>query len=331
MYYIRLRHLWSLRQLMVAFAIAALVVASPWPLEAQQDGLKFSLSSSDPSTDPIDRQVKEFKYSNGPLLAAAEPKTQAGTAAAGSKGKAGNDSLATAATNPLANLIQFQFQNIFIPNSWDSSGYANQFLIQPVVPISLPSKIFPTLITRTTLPIVTTANPDGPITGTTGSGDMVFLTAFVNNQKWGLLGVGPTFTFPTASDARTGSEKWQAGPTAVVFVTKFHPWQFGVLAYTPHSFAGTSKRSTVNKLFYQPIAIRHFDKGWYAGMTDLTSTTNFNNGENTINFLGLRVGKVTKIGKLPINVFLQPWYTPVHEGAVGKWNIKLNVTFLFPK
>jgi len=200
-----------------------------------------------------------------------------------------------------------------------------------VIPINLHNDVFPTLITRTTLPIVTTSNPDEPITGTTGSGDMVFLTAFVNNQKWGLWGVGPTFTFPTASDARTGSEKWQAGPTAVVFVTKFHPWQFGALAYTQHSFAGTSARPSVKKLFYQPIAVRHFDKGWYAGTTDITSTTDLNNGENTINFLGLRVGKVTKIGKLPINVFLQPWYTPVHDGAVGKWNIKLNLTFLFPK
>jgi hypothetical protein len=116
-----------------------------------------------------------------------------------------------------------------------------------------------------------------------------------------------------------------------VFVTKFHPWQFGALAYTQHSFAGTSKRSKVNKLFWQPIVVRHFDKGWYAGLPDLTSTTNFNNGENTIAFTGLRVGKVTKIGKLPLNLFVQSWYTPVHEGAVGKWNIKLNVTFLFPK
>ncbi len=328
MYYIRLRHLWSLRQLMVSLAVVALAVASPWSLEAQQDGLKFSIHDNGPSNSLRDIQLKEYRYTP---IAAAEPKTQSGTAPAGSKGTAEHDSLATTATNQIGNLIQFQLQNIFIPNSWDSSGYANQFLIQPVVPISLPSKIFPTLITRTTVPIVTTPNPDGPLTGTTGSGDIVFLTAFVNDQPWGMLGVGPTFTFPAASDARTGSEKWQVGPTAVVFFTKFKPWQFGALVYSQHSFAGTSKRSRVSKMFWQPILIRHFDKGWYAGLPDIASTTNLLEGETTLNFLGLRVGKVTKIGKMPVNLFLQPWYTPIHEGAVGKWNIKFNLTFLFPK
>jgi len=349
----RPRHLGPLPQLMVALAVAGWAVASPWPLEAQQRSLNLSflgsnLSSDIPdlqtegswksnlldnnlSLDPLDMPLDKFKYKSGPVLAAAaEPQKQAATPAAGDKAAGHDDSLAAAATNPISNLIQFQIQNVFIPTSWESSGYANQFIIQPVIPINLHNKIFPTLITRTTLPIVTTPNPDGPISGTTGTGDMVLLTAAVNNQPWGMIGVGPTFTFPTASDSRTGAEKWQAGPTLVVFVTKFKPWQIGGLVYTQHSFAGTSARSTVSKMFYQPILIRQFSKGWYAGTTDIASTTDFRTGGNTINFLGLRVGKVTKIKKQPINVFLQAWGTPVHDGAVGKFNIKLSVSFLFP-
>ena len=115
---------------------------------------------------------------------------------------------------------------------------------------------------RTTIPLaVTTPNPNGPVTGTTGSGDIFLLTSLVNNQKWGVWGVGPSFTLATASDSRTGSEKWQAGPTLIVWVTKFHPWQIGGLFYTQHSFAGTSARSSVGKWFYQPAIVRHFDKG----------------------------------------------------------------------
>lgn len=333
-----------LRHFMVALAVAALTAVSPWPLGAQQDGFSDvpdtqteESRQSNPlhnnlTRDPLDMRLDTFQHKSDPfVLAAATAQTQARTAAAGGKGEGDERSLAAAATNPIANLIQFQLQNVFIPNTWESSGYANQFFIQPVIPIDLHNQIFPTLITRTTLPIVNTANPDGPIGATTGSGDIIFLAGAVNNQPWGMWGVGPTFTFPTASDARTGSEKWQAGPTAVVFVTKFRPWQFGVLAYTQHSFAGTSRRENVSKMFWQPILIRHFDKGWYAGLPDILSTTNFRNGENTISFTGLRVGKVTKIGKLPINVFLQSWGTPVHEGPVGKFNIKLSVSFLFPK
>ena len=70
--------------------------------------------------------------------------------------------------------------------------------------------------------------------------------------------------------------------------------------------------------------------GWYADLPDLASTINLRNGENTLNFLGVRVGKVTKMGKQPVNVFVQPWYTPVAEGTAGQCNIKLNLTFMFP-
>ena len=351
---------------MVALAVAASAVASPWPLEAQQRSLNLSflgsnllgnnlsvdvpdqqtggsrksnLLDNNLSPDSLDVPLHDFKYKSGPVLAAAaepqkqtaaEPQKQAATTALHGSDHPHHPDLAAAATNPLANLIQFQLQNIFIPTSWESSGYANQFLIQPVIPIKLHNKIFPTLITRTTLPIVTTPNPDGPATGTTGVGDMVLLTAAVNNQPWGMIGVGPTFTFPTASDSRVGAEKWQVGPTAVLFVTKYHPWQFGALVYTQHSFAGTRARSTVSTMFYQPIVVRHFSKGWYAGLPDLSSTTNFRTGGNTITFTGLRVGKVTKVKKQPLNVFLETWGTPVHDGAVGQFNIKLSFTFMFP-
>jgi len=307
-------------------ALAALAAASPLPLAAQQRSLNLSFLGSDPLPEALDTQPKAFRYASGSLLAANAQQTKP---EAGGKG-AGHEDLAATATNPIGNLIQFQLQNVFIPTSWESSGYANLFVIQPVIPINLHNKIFPTLLTRTTLPIVTTPNPDGPISGTTGTGDMVILATAINNQPWGMIGVGPTFTFPTASDSRTGSEKWQAGPTLVVFVTKYHPWQFGALVYTQHSFAGTSARSTVSELFYQPILVRHFSKGWYAALPDVASTTDFRTGGNTINFLGLRVGKVTKVKKQPLNVFLQGWGTPVHDGAVGQFNIKLSVSFLFP-
>ncbi len=353
----RHRHPGWLRHLMLALAVTALVVASPWPLEAQQRSVNLNflgsnffgsnLSANIPdlqtdgsrnsnlldnnlSPDPLDTPLNTFKYKSGPVLAAAaEPQKQAAPPAAGGEG-AGHEDLAATATNPIGNLIQVQLQNVFIPTSWESSGYANLFLFQPVIPIKLHNKIFPTLLTRITLPIVTTPNPNGPVTGTTGTGDMVILATVINNQPWGMIGVGPTFTFPTASDSRTGSEKWQAGPTLVLFVTKFHPWQIGALVYTQHSFAGTSARSTVSELFYQPILVRHFSKGWYAALPDVASTTDFRTGGNTINFLGLRVGKVTKIKKQPLNVSLQTWGTPVHDGAVGKFNIKLSVSFLFP-
>jgi hypothetical protein len=59
--------------------------------------------------------------------------------------------LAAQATNPLAPLVQLRFQNYFIAdtmdaNGVDSSGYANQFDVQGVIPIPklgfLPRAVF---------------------------------------------------------------------------------------------------------------------------------------------------------------------------------------------
>ena len=53
----------------------------------------------------------------------------------GSNGTHPTEKLANQATNPGAALVQFQLQNQFIPDSNNSSGSANSFLVQPVIPI----------------------------------------------------------------------------------------------------------------------------------------------------------------------------------------------------
>ncbi len=139
MHDIILRHLGLLRRLMLALAVAALAVASPWPLEAQQRSLNLSFlgstlssdipdhqtegsrnlsfSGSDPLPEALDTQPKAFRYARGSLLAANAQQTKPAAAAAGGKSAGHDDSLAAAATNPISNLIQFQLQNVFVPSS----------------------------------------------------------------------------------------------------------------------------------------------------------------------------------------------------------------------
>ena len=121
----RPRHPSSIRQLILALAVAGLAAANPWTVEAQQRSLNLSflgsnLSSDIPdlqtegsensnrlSPDPLDTPLENFKYKNGPVLAAAaEPQKPAAKPAAGGKG-AGDDDLAATVTNPIGNLIQF--------------------------------------------------------------------------------------------------------------------------------------------------------------------------------------------------------------------------------
>ena len=80
----------------------------------------------------------------------------------GGEGGGGGD-LAGDATNPTSNLTQYQLQNTFIPSTYEASGFAHTLSLQLVKPFETGHCFFPTWITRTTLPVVTTADPDGAV------------------------------------------------------------------------------------------------------------------------------------------------------------------------
>ena len=85
----------------------------------------------------------------------------------------GHSSLAGAATNPIANLVQFQIQNQYTPSNNNVSGSSNALILQPVIPIKLSSEAVPLLVTRTTLPYVNTPDYDGGVGTQEGFGDLV--------------------------------------------------------------------------------------------------------------------------------------------------------------
>jgi hypothetical protein len=266
-------------------------------------------------------------------------------------GKADHGNLAAQATNPAAALIQLQLQNVFVPNSHNSSGYANTFIVQPVIPFSLgKDSYFQNLVTRTTIPLVTTPNPDGPIGKTTDLGDTTIIAAPIHKQKvsdtfgysWGPIGA---IQVPTATDDRTGTDKWSIGPGLMVVGSKKNVFtegdslQFGGYGYNLWSVAGDGSRMDVNKLFGGPVMTYHFadlfgQKGWYLRWTDELMSFDWNavfDRDTASVPVGAALGKVFTIGKQPVNVFLGSDYYAAHRGADPVWDIKLNVTLLFPE
>ena len=247
----------------------------------------------------------------------------------------GHANLASAATNPIANLVQFQIQNSYSPSNYNSDGYSNVAVIQPVVPFKLPWEKVPLMVTRTTLPYVSTPDLDGGVGRKDGFGDLVAQGYFLPKLKTkGLaLGVGYNLTIPTAGDNDfVGSGKWSLGP-AVVFLNLQTPtWQWGLLGYSSFSFASAanSDRDHVANIAIQPVLTKHFDKGWYASIPDVPQTYDFNTNEWTLN-LGGRVGRVLKFGKQPVNLFGQATYNPNDDVVAPEWTIKFNLTLLFPK
>lgn len=251
----------------------------------------------------------------------------------------GHDSLSGAATNPIANLVQFQIQNAYTPSNNNVSGSSNAFILQPVIPIELSSEAVPLLVTRTTLPYINTPDFDGGVGTQEGFGDLVAQGYFIPKleTKGVMIGIGYNLTVPTAgSNDFTGSGKWSLGPGFVYFNMRTSGFQWGVLNYSSFSFADNdtgqdTHRSHVSSTSIQPIMIWHFDKGWYAGLPDVPQTYNFRT-EHWTTQLGARAGKVMKLGSQPVNLFGQATYNSEdHSNEISpEWTYKINLTFLFP-
>jgi len=240
--------------------------------------------------------------------------------------------LAKELANPVANLwsLQFQFNNFELTN-----GRWNENLnFQPVMPISLTKDI--NLITR---PVIQPYNsvPFQTSTGaearTTSFGDWTQLALFspANTGNW-LLGLGPTFIFPTAGSVYTGQGKWQLGP-AVVLAYQTKKYIIGVFPQQWWSYAGDKSRPDTNQTNIQPIASLFFDGGWSVGYSGniLADWEAPSHNRWTVP-IGIGVSKVVKFGRLPVKIALAGQYMITQPNPVGQqWNVQLSLTPVLPK
>lgn len=248
----------------------------------------------------------------------------------------GDSNLAAQATNPVAPLIQLQLQNSFVGESKAGKGYSNTFVVQTVIPWKIGEQA---VISRITFPLlVGSADLGAPIGRQYGVGDLVFLNAFTSNvgigSKWqGMMGPILSFTVPTASSDFLGEGKYQTGPGFIYINTASKSFQWGALLYQQWSFGssgGDSGRPEVSRFYFQPILTKHFDKGWYISLGDILYSVDFNDNDRFSFPVGVRVGRVTKFGDQPVNIFVMPFYDFSGNNKGNEWGVKLNVTFLFP-
>jgi len=240
------------------------------------------------------------------------------------------EKLAKETQNPVANLISVPFQNNF--NFGIGPNDATQWVlnIQPVIPITL-NKDW-NLITRTIVPIINQPSPGPGIRSAFGLGDInpsLFLSP-ANSGKL-IWGVGPTMTFPTATDSMLGNGKWSAGPGLVVLTMPGH-WVLGALANNQWSFAGWGKKS-VNSMLVQPFVNYNFPHGWYFTTSPII-TANWLAASNDrwTGPIGGGFGKLFRLGKLPINTSLAAYSNVVKQRQGGSdWQLRFQVQFLFPK
>ena len=231
--------------------------------------------------------------------------------------------------NPVSDLISVPLQNNFDFGIGPNNATRWVLNIQPVVPFKLTEDW--NLITRTIVPIINQESPAPGVSSVFGLGDInpsFFLApAKPSSLIWG---VGPTFTQPTGTDAKLTSGKWAAGPAAVV-LTMRPPWVLGVLANQQWDYAGWRSRP-YNRTLIQPFINFNLPHGWYLSSSPIiTADWENRSGDEWTLPLGAAVGKLPRLGKLPVNVQLGAYYNVVTPDNGPDWQLRFQVQFLLPK
>jgi len=250
-------------------------------------------------------------------------------AKAGGEGEAGD--LAKAAQNPIANMISVPLQHNFNFKTGPGDDLQNILNIQPVIPLKLTEDW--NVITRTILPVIWQPELAPGVGPESGLGDIQFSAFFspVKPTKGVTWGVGPVLQFPSATDDLLGSGKYSAGPTAVALKMD-GPWVYGALVQNLWSYAGDGDREEVNQFLIQPFLNYNLPKGWYLSTgPSITANWRAHGKDRWTVPVGGGVGKIMKIGKLPVNMSLRAYYNVMRPSDGPEWTLQYQIQFMFPK
>jgi hypothetical protein len=258
--------------------------------------------------------------------------TTIGTPTSGDQSAA---AMAQEAANPFSSrwLMQIQQNNNWIDMPLES-GHRMQsdLMFQPLLSVALSDKWG--LYMR---PVVTMVNSvpqldqNGHSERTNGFGDTVLGVAAAHPLFGGrlVLGAGPTFAFPTASERELGQDTWQIGPdVGATLLGK----SFIAYAFVQQWFkVGGDGRDT-----NQMNGVFNFTYTLANGITIGTQPSLSVNWEapedNRVAFsIGPQVGKLCRCGGTPTLFQVQVQYYAVRPDVSGpNWNVQLQVTPTIP-
>ena len=262
--------------------------------------------------------------SQPPALASANV---AGSSKTAEDQKAAEAELVKKTLNPVASLISVPIQNNWDFGSGPAGATTYKANIQPVIPFSLNDDL--NLITRTIMPVIDAESPVIGGKNHSGLGDIqqsFFLSPKKDVGGW-IVGAGPLFLYPTATDSALGSGKVGAGPTFVVLKQQ-SGFTYGLLASHTWSVAGWGDED-INASYLQPF-LSYSTKTYTTFSVNTESTYEWQSQQWTVP-VNFTVSQLMKIGRQPIS--FQIGYRCYADGPSGgpEWGLRFGVTFLFPK
>jgi hypothetical protein len=235
--------------------------------------------------------------------------------------------LAKQTQNPVSNLVSVPLQFNFNSGGDLEARSALNFNFQPVIPFALNKSV--NVIARTIVPI--NSFPVGSFSRASGVGDIQEQVFFTPAKPGSLVwGVGPLFSFPTATESVAETGTWGLGMTGVVVKTT-GKWVLGSLLSQvwPASDAGGDPR--LNLFTLQPFVNYNIGRGWAASFSPII-TANWENdsGDQWTVPLGGGLTKTTVFNRRPMNVGVQYYYNVERpDGSAGQ-QLRFTISLLFP-
>jgi len=269
--------------------------------------------------------------------------------------------------NPVGNFVAVPFQYDYVtlePRTGDTKTL-HRLQITPTFPLSLGSDW--NLINRIVFPFISAPiNKDlgnyiglapgtiisdpsfpgvlaDPYDRTNGFGDMVYVGVAspkkpIKIESTGgavIWGIGATSMFPTASEDVLGTGKYSLGPTAVAAYLG-PEWTLGVFPQHWWSVGGDSNRGDVSLtniqyfLYYAPPWDP--EAQWRIGMSPNIYINWTAEGDKVTLPVGMGIGRMFEIGKLPVRVDLEVDYSVIHpDDKIGsRWDFRLYFTPVIP-
>jgi len=260
--------------------------------------------------------------------------TAISTAAAPAHAELTAEELAKLAQNPIANLISVPFQNNTNFNYGPEAGTQNVLNVQPVIPFSINADW--DLVTRTIVPLIWQPELVPNQAMEFGLGD-IQLSGFLGPSQPGpgglLWGAGAIVQIPTNSDERLGNKNWGLGPTAVVLkLEQGNPWVYGALVNNVWSLTSDERGGAYNNFLLQPFVNYNLPGGTYIASSPIvTANWRAESGQKWIVPLGLGVGHIFHLGKLPLNAQIAGYYNIVSPDDGPDWQLRAQIQFMFPK
>ena len=241
-------------------------------------------------------------------------------------------------TDPLTTLPQVFFKDAWSPATYGVHVQTNTALLRAIIPRIPPNSLLPFVqLIRPTFSLVTVPSSRGGSRTELGDTNLFDLAVlpWPSNETGLKFGVGPTFTFPTATSASAGQGAWQAGP-AIAAAYLGIPWFLsGFLLQNPISFAYTNPhRPPQNTLQFQPVLLLHLIRGWYLRSADATWALGWRRGYPTTIPLSLGLGRVmVRPGLPPINFYIAGQWMAYKQFApvAPQTSVVFGITVAYPK